>query len=125
MIDYTAFAAWLDAALGVESLPEEIVAFNFNLYESAEDAEPPLFDVQLIGAPSYDPDDSDWACEEIFSTGENLFTGAAEDWETFLADVIKLAEEYLSCGQYADFLRSKQALTAGFVDGDLEVVFEQ
>ena len=125
MIDYTAFAAWLDAALGAGPLPEEIVAFNFNLYESSEDAEPPLFDVQLIGAPSYDADDPDWACDEIYSTGENLFTLSAEDWEACLADVIGLVEQYLSDGQYADLFHAKQALTVGFVDGDLEVVFER
>lgn len=125
MTDFTVFSAWLDTALSAEPLSEEIVAFNFNLYESSEDAEPPLFEVQLIGAPSYDAEDSDWACEEIFSTGENLFTLSADDWEACLADVIELAEQYLAAGQYADLFRSKKALTVGFVDGDLEVVFEQ
>lgn len=125
MTDYTAFSAWLDAVLSAESLPEEIAAFNINLYESAEEADPPLFDLQLMGAPFYDPDDADWACEEIFSTGENLFTLSAEDWEACLADVIALVEQYLSDGQYADLFHAKQALTVGFVDGDLEVLFEQ
>ena len=31
------------------------------------------YDVQLISANMFDESDDDWACEELFTTGEDIF----------------------------------------------------
>lgn len=113
------FEEWLDKCLGY-NLPDNIKGYNFNLYENSEDG---VFDVQLIGAPEYDPDDDDWACEEIFSTKENVFYLSAQDWEECQKICVQLVDTYLKTGKYAEILKKSEAVTVGFVDGELEVVF--
>lgn len=120
---YNSFANWINPILA-ENYFEGVEAFNFNLYEDCENGEV-VFSVQLIGAPSYDADDSDWACEEIFSTGENLFRlPDCNDWEVCLQDFKKIIEEYLKKGEYANTLMCTKAVAYGFVDGDLEIAYE-
>ncbi len=126
MADYTAFAKWLDGVLDVAVLPKGIEAFNFNLYEASDDEKgDEFYEVLMIGAASYDPDDSDWACDEVFSTGENLFALTADDWEACLADVIGLVKQYLSGGKHAALMTGTRAVAVGFVDGDIEVIWER
>ena len=120
--EYTDFAQWLDLVLSPE-LPEGIAAFNFNLYEDAEDSH--LFAVQLIGAPSYDPNLPDWACEELYTTGEYLFLLRSLDWESCLDACCALVKKYLELGLLRQKLLAARAVTAGFVDGDLVVVRER
>ena len=58
------FENWLSTALQVP-VPEEVKAFSFNLFEPAGEEEV-KFGIELIGAGNYDPDDSDWACDEVW-----------------------------------------------------------
>lgn len=58
-----AFETWLNKYL-ILDFPPEVKAINFNFYESSGGEDE--FDVQLIGAPQYDRDDPDWACNAIF-----------------------------------------------------------
>lgn len=120
--EYTDFAGWLDIVLAPE-LPEGIKAFCFNLYEDAEDAH--LFAFQLIGAPDYDPMLPDWACEEIYSTGEYLFLHRSVSWETCLEEGEALIRRYLNLGLYRAKLLAAEAVAIGFVDGDLVPVYER
>ena len=118
--EYLDFAGWLDLVLAPE-LPEGIRAFCFNLYEDAEDAH--LFAFQLIGAPGYDPNLPDWACEELYTTGEYLFLHRSLTWESCLEEGAALVKRYLTLGLYRDKLLGAQAVAIGFVDGDLVPVF--
>lgn len=120
--DCADFARWLDIVL-VPELPEGIAAFNFNLYEDGEDSR--LFAAQLIGAPSYDPLMPDWACEELFTTGEYLFLIRAESWLDCLEICEGFIRDYLRRGRYRDKLLAARAVTAGFVDGDIVAVWEK
>lgn len=120
--EYTDFAGWLDIVLA-PALPEGIKAFCFNLYEDAEDAH--LFAFQLIGAPSYDPMMPDWACEEVYSTGEYLFLHRSVSWETCLEEGEALIRRYLNLGLYRSKLLAADAVAIGFVDGDLVPVYEK
>ena len=58
----------------------EVAAYNFNLYEHHRS-----FAIQLIGAIRFDSDDPGWACDEAFSSGEDLFEIPHEivgrDWQ--------------------------------------------
>lgn len=115
------FEEWFDSYL-CRGLPRDIIAVNFNIYETED---PELYELQMIGSSEYDPDDPDWACSEEFTTGEDVLELEASDCEDCLMRVGGLLHEYLEVGAYAAVLSSLNALTYGFADGDLEVVFER
>ena len=118
---YTDFSNWLDKQLSKE-LPNNVVAVNFNLYEGSENT----FDIELIGCDSFDEDDGDWACDEVFSTREDLFyitrTGDIAQWEQGLLFITTLVEKYLRKGKYADKLKGFTAVGISFVDGDIDIL---
>ena len=120
---YKLFEKWLNSIL-VENTFEGVKAFNFNLYEDYDENNT-VFMVQLIGAPSYDSDNSDWACEEIFSTGENLFQiPNCNDWEVCLQIFEEAIKRFITDGKNANVLLKSEAVTYGFVDGDLEIAYQ-
>ena len=118
---YTAFATWIDKHLS-ENLPDDIVAINFNLYEGSGNT----YDVEIIGSDSFDEEDEDWACGEVFSTRDDLFfvqrTNDIAEWEEGLSFISALVEEYLREGKYAGKLKSYTAVGIGFVDGDIDIL---
>jgi hypothetical protein len=82
----------------------------------------------LIGSSEYAPDDSDWACAEVFTTREDLFITdevVGKKWEDVLCFFKSEVGAYLENGRYKDKLLSKAAVGIGFVDGDLEILYEQ
>ncbi len=117
------FTEWLDSVLESE-LPEGIKAFNFNLYEGIDDD----YHIELIASPTSPKDDIDWACYELFTTREDFFIISRQvaglKWEEGLDFAIKLVEYYLECGKLADKLKRYEAVGVGFVDGDIEFVYE-
>ena len=116
---YNEFEAWLDDALSAE-LPEDIAAFNFNLYEDGDY----LWSIELIGASRFDTEDPDWACDEVFTNREEPLSWTAEtDWENVLETMTDYVVKYLQEGKYADMLREYQAVGIGFVDGDITIVY--
>ena len=116
---YNEFAKWLDGALDTE-LPEDIAAFNFNLYEDGDG----LWSIELIGASRFDAEDPDWACDEVFTNREEPLSWSAEtDWENVLETMTVYVEKYLEEGKYADMLKSYDAVGIGFVDGDITIVY--
>jgi shikimate kinase len=116
---YNEFEAWLDAALEAD-LPEDIAAFNFNLYEDGDN----LWSIELIGASRFDPEDPDWACDEIFTNREDPLSWSAEtDWEEVLETMTEYVEKYLIEGAGASILKNSEAVGIGFVDGDITIVY--
>ena len=109
------FFEWLDLILKNE-LNSEIKAINFNLYEDTDNK----WSVELVGTFSFDKDNDDWACDEVFTTRDQPFVIECEsDWELVETFFISLVNEYLSSGKYAGKLKEYQAIGIGFVDGDL------
>ena len=106
---------WLTPHL--QALPAEAKSLCLNLYESEEEGE---FDAQLVACAAYDREDPDWACEDIYSTGEELFGFSSEDWEAALDSMLELMSEIVSDGILPEAI---EYVAAGFVDGDLEEVF--
>ncbi len=121
MDNFKLFSYWLNQVLEQE-IPKGIKAFNFNLYEGEEDT----YDIQLIGSDEFDEDDSDWACTEYFTSGENICyikrTDEIAHWEQGLSYITKLVERYLQEGKDADTLKNVSAIAIGFVDGDLDIL---
>ncbi|MGM9531702.1 hypothetical protein [Intestinibacter sp.] len=113
------FKVWVEKYL--VDLPEDAVAINFNLYEGEED-----YSVQLIASDEFDEEDEDWACEEIFSTEDDLFvipmTEDIEDWEDALVYIKSLIEEYLKVSSCRDILENLEGIGVGFVDGNIELL---
>jgi hypothetical protein len=118
---FQSFATWTDKILS-QQIPAEVVAFSFNLYEGTL-----TFDVQITGAPSFDAADQDWACDVIFSSGEDLFSIpralVGNRWEVAFELVRGWSENYLKSGSMASILRASDGVGVGFVDGDIELIW--
>ena len=118
---YDSFSKWLDKYLS-KDLPNGIVAVNINLYEGSKKT----YDVELVGCGSFDENDEDWACDEVFTTREDLFfiprTDDIVNWEQGISFITTLVEEYLLKGKYASKLKSYKAVGIGFVDGNIDIL---
>ena len=115
------FNAWADRLL-TKHTSSSVVAYNFNLYEHAKE-----FAIQLVGTRSFDVTEQDWACDEIFSSGEDLFllphNIVGESWENGLEAAKSLVRNYLHHGTQAPFLKASRGVGVGFVDGDIEFAY--
>ena len=125
---YEEFEKWLSDILENNDMPENTAAFNFNLYE--ESAEEHLYSIQLVAAGEFDPDDSEgnWACDEIWSCEENIFTVDISDEESTDKDHAfelfrEMCAEYLECGQYKGVLLGVKAVGICFIDGEIDVFY--
>ena len=84
--------------------------------------------MELVGTESFDPENEDWICEEVtdFETRDDPFAWEQEaGWEEILEEVILVLKEYLENGLYADLLKSRCGVGVGFVDGDVEILYEE
>ncbi|WP_313237950.1 hypothetical protein [Delftia acidovorans] len=116
------FSQWVDETLSGD-LQEGIAAFHFNLYDS-----PTSHELQIVGCPTYDPQDPDWACDDIFMSDDPHFELPHEvvgsDWEKGLAAARKLLGSYVASEATGALrLRQSQAVSAGFVDGELHLIW--
>lgn len=121
---YSEFVNWLDNILENNDMPDETVSFCFNLYE--ESVEDSVYAVQLVACEAFDENNPDWACEECWSSEEDIFCvelsdEAEKDWKAAQKLITGWVEEYLGNGKYADILTSKP-VGIGFVDGDVEII---
>ncbi len=118
---YNKIADWLDNVLN-RDIPENVVAFCFNLYDDGDE----MWSMELIGAGQFDPEDDDWACDEItdFDTRAVPFSWKeTAEWDEVLAEMGAVLKEYLSNGKNADILKSGAGVGIGFVDGDIEILY--
>lgn len=118
---YDEAAKWLDHALA-QDIPENAVAFCFNLYDDGNHS----WSMELIASQRFDKDDTDWACDEVtdFGTREKNFVWKQKaEWDTVLQDVISALKKYLSQGKNAEKLKSGKGIGAGFVDGDIFILY--
>ena len=117
-LQYADFEKWVDTSLSI-GLPNEIQAFCFNLYEDGGGH----WSAEIIGAASFDKEDSDWACDEVFDNRKKPIRWKSRDtWEKQLPSFQSVLETYLKKGKYAALLKGKKGLGFGFVDGDLKII---
>ncbi|MBP5422072.1 MAG: hypothetical protein J6Y78_06510 [Paludibacteraceae bacterium] len=117
-LQYSDFEKWVDTSLSVD-LPDGIQAFCFNLYEDGDSN----WSAEIVGAGPFDKDDSDWACDEVFSNRKNpIRWKSRRPWEKQLSSFKSVVEIYLKQGKYATLFREKKGLGLGFVDGDLTLI---
>lgn len=122
--NFKLFSDWLNKTLE-QKLPSGIIAFNFNLYEGAEET----YDIQLTGSDDFDEDDSDWACTDYFTTGEDIChiprTDDIKAWEKGFDYITSMVNRYLAEGKNANILKAVSAIAIGFVDGDLDIIYRK
>ena len=118
---YNEFTEWLDDILEKE-LPFDGVALNFNLYENVDN----YWSIQLVTTESFDIEDDDWVCDEVFTTGEDMYFWQQETgWEEILELAKQWMNQYLENGKYADDLKMYEAVGIGFVDGDIDILYQK
>lgn len=114
---------WLDRALDQE-IPDEVAAFCFNLYEDGSSK----WSMEIIGTGSFDVNDEDWGCDEVtdFETRQNCFTWEeTKTWDEILVETIVVLKDYLENGKYAEVLKEKNGIGVGFVDGDVQIIYQK
>ena len=119
---YNEFTLWLEKNL-INLDETNINSYCFNLYEDDTS-----YHVQLIGSSSTpEEDEDDWACDEVYSTHEDIFIikkeVAGENWENGLDFSTNLVKKYIEAGKYSNILKRKNCLGIGFVDGDIEIIY--
>lgn len=113
--------AWIDRML-LQKFPEDTVALCFNLYECEDN----MWSIELIGTDEFDAEDDDWACDEVVAFRKNPFVFKfSADWEEVLEIVVRMIRKYLEKGIYADKIRHYKGVAVGFVDGDLEIIYQK
>lgn len=120
--NYTLLSNWLNRILSAK-LPENIVAFNFNLYEGVDET----YHIHLIGSEEFDEDDEDWACTSYYSSEEDICyikrTKDIEHWDKGLEHIERLLKQYLNDGEKAFILKDSKAIGVGFVDGNISIIY--
>ncbi|RJG35874.1 hypothetical protein [Motilimonas pumila] len=113
------FISWIDMQLN-ESIPNEIIAFNINIYESP-------FNIEIVGSNEFDLEDEGWACNEdwipenrFISVSNSLF---GNSWESAQENIVSMAKQYLNANsENVVKLQQAQGFAVGFVDGNLTYV---
>lgn len=117
---YKTFEKWIND-ISNQTLPSNIKAIIFHLYEHENDN----WSLELAGTKSFDENDEDWACDEVFDTRKNpLIWEQKASWENILAHVADIVKKYLENGKYKEKLKAYQAIGVGFVDGDIEIIYQ-
>lgn len=87
-----------------------------------------MWSMELVGTGRFDANDSDWSCDEItdFGTRVGLLSWNKEaKWDGILKEMISVVTQYLETGKYAEVLKSKAGVGIGFVDGDIELLYNK
>lgn len=126
---YKAFEEWLNNIMK-DNMPDNVQAYNFNIYDETDESGKDLqtYGVQLIASNTFDEEDGgEWACNEIYSSEENIFCIDHSDEENAdskrgLEFISSLIKKYLDEGFYKDKFKQVKAVGAGFIDGDIEII---
>ena len=108
-----------------DTLPDDIVALNFNVWEAVDEDNVSCYTLELIGSEQYDAEDDDWACEEDFEPKErncdDLQLSSKIPWEDVLKGMVDVLKELKDELGGISLFRVKH-ITVGFSEGDLVVV---
>ena len=116
----SSFYNWLEDAL--KKLPGNVEAINFNLYDDGDNK----WSVELVGTSTFDENNSDWACNEVYTTRENPYVLTKKsDWKAIENLFTTFLLNYLERGKYAHILKEYRGIGIGFVDGDLSILYKK
>jgi hypothetical protein len=114
------FDNWITRLAKMETPTNDILAFNFGLFETENG-----YTIYVIGAKTFDEEDSDWATEADFEPKDRyLEINPSEteglEWTQVLEKVKLTVEDFVSSDKFENsFLRHAKFITTGFDDGDL------
>lgn len=64
----------------------------------------------------------------MFTTGEDVFLvprkQAGDEWNEGFEFITNLVKAYLEHGKYSEVLKSVKLVGVGFVDGDIDIVYQ-
>jgi len=111
---------WINRIDDKEQIPQSVKAFNFGIIETESD-----YQVYLVGTKSYDTNNDDWACEEVFIPKERYLSLGVDskkwNWEEIQSIVKTGIEQFIETRiSPLTFVHSAEYLTIGFDDGELE-----
>lgn len=113
--------SWIDKVFS-KDIPTQVVAICFNLYEDADNQ----WSIEMVGTSSFDTEDSDWACDEVFDTRDDLQSwGQESSWEEIQQNICEQIKEYLISGMYSEKMKRYVGIGVGFVDGDINVIYQR
>lgn len=95
---------------------QSIGLVNFNLYEDGGNN----WSIELVGTESFDLEDKDWCCDEIFDFGTREIPLS---WNEILDEMMQIIKTYLEQGAYLHILKNYQGVGIGFSDRDIEILF--
>ena len=116
-------ANWIDKILD-KVIPDNIVAFCFNLYEESDGS----WAMELVGTEWFDLENEDWACNSLtdFGSREQLYNWKMScEWNEALEYMVHELKQYLENGKYAELFKSKLGVGVGFVDGSIEILYSK
>lgn len=112
---------WMESIFE-NALPKEIVAIAFNLYDDGDNQ----WSIEMVGSSSFDPEDSDWACDEVFDTRDKPYSWEQDaEWEEVLQEAADCIKNYIETGKYSEQLKAYKGIGVGFVDGDINIVYQR
>lgn len=116
---------WLLFIESQETVPPDIVALNFNIWEATEETGASCYTLELTGSEHYDPDNDDWACDEDYEPRERncnaLKLSSKLPWEEILQTLAEVLKELKDELPYTSIFRVEH-ITVGFTDGELTVI---
>lgn len=63
------------------------------------------------------------ACDPDYTSGEDLYHFPADGWEKALESFVALVKDYLQSCCTPNQFTTADCISAGFVDGDLEIIY--
>lgn len=112
--------AWIKEISDEETVPENIQALNFGIYESENG-----YTVYLTGSMEYDIEDDDWACNEDFVPNNRYLEFDQEeicklDWEDFQEYMVESLKNIISLKDISEYkILNVENIATGFDDGEL------
>ena len=115
---------WLETALS-QDVPDTVAAFSFNLFVLLPGE---AYGLELIGTGEFSPNDSDWACREIWAASPRTIsipgTFNYGDCYDCLSEVRQLLSNFLrESSAPATRLKESKAVAVSFDDDDLAVIW--
>lgn len=116
---------WILYVDAQETLPDDIVALNFNVWEAMDEDFTSCYTLELIGSRQYDAEDDDWACEDDFEPKERncdtLQLSSEIPWEDVLKGMVEVLKELKDELGGISLFRVEH-ITVGFAEGDLVII---
>ena len=119
------FNDWLEGVIPNQP-PENVRAYNFNISETASE-----WIVEILGSSEFDPNDSDWPCDEAWTCRPSCIllpmSEVGTDWQSAELYILELVRRFLqnAASDKARLLRESEAVAVGFVGGDLAYVLPE